>query len=407
MISSNWPYNSLSSSSASGRWRGGQQAISTPVLSRLAHMLQHGQNGQQLAEHLQLEAFQLLLWGHDSVDISSSGTARRPGDPSSHLLAEVVTSGSSVPMGDGRMTTGSRGSRLASPPPCETPSPGWRLHSTAHQNHHHALFLMCSSEEMSEDFSDSKIGSSGCLMASVLPSLFMDIASSRAWDRKITWDIGNISSCSNQEELWSSVKTAQSITPRVSFSGDTFWVDTITQEEDFSKEENITKEEAMNEKDIITQKPTITQEESVTEEVTINQGEDITQEATITQEEDMAPEVTMTLDETRTEEVTTADGVIMAQTETLTEEETLTEHEDIIQKATIILEVKMNQLVTLTREDSITQEEAITHGQPEDAGPASTHNQRIPSWKRVKKILVSCFRHLFCCLPPVKRRRTS
>ncbi|ERE66104.1 sperm motility kinase X-like protein, partial [Cricetulus griseus] len=257
----------------------------------------------------------------------------------------------------------------------------------AHQNHHHALFLMCSSEEMSEDFSDSKIGSSGCLMASVLPSLFMDIASSRAWDRKITWDIGNISSCSNQEELWSSVKTAQSITPRVSFSGDTFWVDTITQEEDFSKELNITQVEVMNEKDIITQKPTITQEESVTEEVTINQGEDITQEATITQEEDMAPEVTMTLDETRTEEVTTADGVIMAQTETLTEEETLTEHEDIIQKATIILEVKMNQLVTLTREDSITQEEAITHGQPEDAGPASTHNQRIPSWKRVKKIL--------------------
>ncbi|EGW14666.1 Sperm motility kinase X [Cricetulus griseus] len=187
-----------------------------------------------------------------------------------------------------------------------------------HQNHHSALFHMGSSEEMSENFSDSKIGSSGCQMASVQPSLLMDTVSSRPHNRETTCDNGNMSSCSNLEELWSSVKTAQSITPRGSYSADMFWVDIITQEENFSKEVNITQVEVMNEKDIITQK-TMTQEESVTEEVTINQGEDITQEATITQEEDMAHEATMTLDETRTKEVTMADGVIMAQTETLTE----------------------------------------------------------------------------------------
>ncbi|EGW02972.1 hypothetical protein I79_022229 [Cricetulus griseus] len=265
-----------------------------------------------------------------------------------------------------------------------------------HQNHHRALFLMCSSEEMSENFSDSKIGSSGSLMASVQPSLLMDTASCRPGNNETTCDIGNISSCSNQEELWSSMDTAQSITPRGSFSGDTFWEDAITQEEDISKEVNITQEEVMNEKDIITQKTTMTQEKSVTEEVTINQGEDITQEATITQEEDMAHEVTMTLDETRSKEVTTADGVTMAQTESITEEKTLMEHEDIIREATITLEVTMNQLATLTQEDSITKEETITHDQPEDAGPASTCNQRFPIWKGVKKILVNCFRHLCC-----------
>ena len=48
------------------------------------------------------------------------------------------------------------------------------------------------------------------------------------------------------------MEKTQSVTPRVSFSVDTFCVDTIKQVEDISEEVNITQEEAMNEKDIIT-----------------------------------------------------------------------------------------------------------------------------------------------------------
>ncbi|EGW11402.1 Sperm motility kinase 2B [Cricetulus griseus] len=297
-----------------------------------------------------------------------------------------------------------------------------------YQNNHRALFLMYSSEDMSEIFSDSTIGTSGSLMSSVQPSLLMYTASSRPDHNETTHDTDNISSLSYQEELWSSMEIAQSVTSTGSFSGDIFQVDTSKQEEDINEEVNITQEEAMNEKDTITQETTITQEESITEEVTITQGEDISEEATITQEvsvtkevtitkeeaitheltiiqeEDMAHEVTMTLEETRTKEVTMADGVSMTQTESITEEETLMEHEDIIREATITLEVTMAQLVTLTQECTITQEEAITHGQPEDSGPASSGNRRRPSWKGVKKIMVNFLRHLCCCLPPAKRR---
>ncbi|MEJ1286839.1 hypothetical protein NN561_017851 [Cricetulus griseus] len=208
-------------------------------------------------------------------------------------------------------------------------------------------------------------------------------------------------------------------------------VDTITQEEDINEEVNITQEEAMNEKDTITEERTITQEKAITEKVTITQEEDITKQATITQEvsvtkgvtitkeeaitheptiileEDMAREVTMTLEDTRTKEVTMADGVSMTQTESITEKETVIKHEDIIQETTITLEVTMAQLATLTQESTITQEEAITHGQPEDAGPASSGKRRCPSWKRVKKIMVNCLRHLFCCLLSAKRRQDS
>ncbi|ERE66630.1 sperm motility kinase X-like protein [Cricetulus griseus] len=124
---------------------------------------------------------------------------------------------------------------------------------------------MCSSEEMSENFSESKIQSSGSLMSSVQTSLLMYTASSRP-DHNETKRDTVISSCSYQEELWSSMETAQSVTPRGSFSGDIFQVDTIKQEEDISEEVNITQEEAMNNKDSITQETTITQEESITEE---------------------------------------------------------------------------------------------------------------------------------------------
>ncbi|ERE66262.1 sperm motility kinase X-like protein [Cricetulus griseus] len=218
---------------------------------------------------------------------------------------------------------------------------------------------------MSENFSDSKIGSRSSLMSSVQPSLLMDTASSRPGDNETTCDTGNISCCSNQEELWNSMDTAQSITPRYCFSGDTFCVETITEEEDIWKEVNITQEEALNEQDNISQETTITQEESVIGEVTINQEEDITQEATITQEEDMAHE------------------------------------------GTITLEMTMNQLATLTQEDSITKGEAITPGQPEDADPASSRNQRGPSWKGVKKIMVNGLRHLCSCPTAAKRSHDS
>ncbi|XP_035304430.1 sperm motility kinase X-like [Cricetulus griseus] len=273
-----------------------------------------------------------------------------------------------------------------------------------YQKRRRALLLTCSSEEMSENFSDSKIRSSGSLMSSVQTSLLMYTASSSLDHNETTHDTDNISSCSYQEELWSSMETAQSVTPTGSFSGDIFQVDTITREA-ISEEVNITEEKAMNEKDTITQERTITQEESITEEVTITQGEDITEQATIIQEEDMAHEVTMTLEETRTKEVTMADG--MTQTESITEEETVIKHEDIILEATITREETMAQLATLTQEDGITQEEAITHGQPEDAGPASSANRRRSSWKRVKKIMVNCLRRLCCCLPPATRRQDS
>ncbi|XP_075816809.1 sperm motility kinase 2B-like [Microtus pennsylvanicus] len=53
------------------------------------------------------------------------------------------------------------------------------------------------------------------------------------------------------------------------------------------------------------------------------------------------------------------------------------------------------------------QEEAISHGQPQDAGPASSQNQRRHRWKRVKKTLVNGFRHLCCCLPPAESNHAS
>ncbi|XP_035304848.1 sperm motility kinase isoform X1 [Cricetulus griseus] len=191
-------------------------------------------------------------------------------------------------------------------------------------------------------------------------------------------------------------------------------------------------------------------EVSVTKEVTITKEAAIIQDPTITQEEDMAHEVTMTLEKTTTKEMTMDDGVSMTQTESITEEETIIKHEDIILEATITMEETVAQVRTLTQERTITQEEAITHGQPEDAltrertitqevaithgqpedaltqertitqeeaithgqpedaGPASSGNRRRSGWKRAKKIMVNCLRHLCCCcLPPAKRRHDS
>lgn len=62
----------------------------------------------------------------------------------------------------------------------------------------------------------------------------------------------------------------------------------------------------------------------------------------------------------------------------------------------------------VTREVSTRQEEAVvTHGQPQDARPASSRNQRRHRWKRVKKSIISCLRHLCCCLPPTEGNNAS
>ncbi|CAO2600553.1 hypothetical protein LEMLEM_LOCUS10362 [Lemmus lemmus] len=58
---------------------------------------------------------------------------------------------------------------------------------------------------------------------------------------------------------------------------------------------------------------------------------------------------------------------------------------------------------TIAQEVTTRQEEAITHGQPQDARPASSQNQRCHCWKRVKKTIVNFLRHLCCCLPPSER----
>ncbi|XP_040597038.1 sperm motility kinase X-like [Mesocricetus auratus] len=169
-------------------------------------------------------------------------------------------------------------------------------------NRHCALFLTCSSEEMSENFSESMIGKSGSLRASVHPSsLLMYTASSSPEHNETTRDTGNRASCSYQEEFWSSVETVQSVTPKGSSS----------------------------------------------------HQEATTKEATVTQEEDDTPEMTMTQD------------------------------------------------------DSITEENAITHGQPEVAGPASSQSRRRHRWKGVKRAMVNCLRHLCCCLAPANRSHDS
>ncbi|XP_051059203.1 sperm motility kinase X [Phodopus roborovskii] len=178
-------------------------------------------------------------------------------------------------------------------------------------------FLKYRSEEMSENFSKSKIGLCDRLMATDRPSALMYINSSRLDHNETTFDIGNKSFCSPQKEHCSSMETAQRVTHGCSSPGDTLQVETITQEA------------------------------ACTEEVTITQEEAITLETAMTQESN------------------TSLG------------------------------------------DIITQEEEITSGQPEDTSPASSPHRRRPRWKRVKKTIVNCLRHLCCCLPPAKRSSNS
>ncbi|XP_040593023.1 sperm motility kinase 2B-like [Mesocricetus auratus] len=247
-------------------------------------------------------------------------------------------------------------------------------------NRRPALFLMYSREEMSESSSQSMIWSSGCLMDSIHSSS-VPMYTDYSWPdhNETTGDTGSLPSGRYHEELG------------------------MTQQEDISEEVHITQEEAMNEEGTITQETTITQEVSITEEVTITHQEATTKEATIAQEEDMTREVTMTQDGNLTEEITMVNGATMSHIE----EETIVKHEDILQEATVTLEVRRTQAVTMTQDDTVTEEEAITHGQPEVAGQASSQNRRRHRWKSFKKTMVNCLRHLCCCLPPARRSGDS
>ncbi|XP_035304940.1 sperm motility kinase 2B-like [Cricetulus griseus] len=208
---------------------------------------------------------------------------------------------------------------------------------------------------------------------------------------------------------------------------------TITQEEeDMAHEVTMTLEKTMTKEMTMDDGVSMTQTESITEEETIIKHEDIIREATITMEETVVQLRTLTQERTITQEEAITHGQpedALTRERTITQEETITKHEDIILEATITMEETVAHLRTLTRERTITQEEAITHGQPEDAltrertitqeetithgqpedaGPASSGNRRRSGWKRAKKIMVNCLRHLCCCcLPPAKRRHDS
>ncbi|XP_042130372.2 sperm motility kinase 2B-like isoform X1 [Peromyscus maniculatus bairdii] len=209
--------------------------------------------------------------------------------------------------------------------------------------------LMGSNLEITEYFTQSEIGSFGSHMASVQPPLFLDTSSPRPHQSETPGDTdNNLSSCSPQEELWSSQEASQYFTP----TGSSPW-DTL-------QEETMTRDEA------------------------------ITHEATKTQENTMIQETSMTYEATMTHDVA------INQEATLTQETTMTQEATIIQEEAITLDMAM------------TQEAAITHGQSQDAGPASSRTRRRHSWKRIKETIMNCLRNLCCCcVPPAEGGHAS
>ncbi|XP_040593004.1 sperm motility kinase X-like [Mesocricetus auratus] len=229
------------------------------------------------------------------------------------------------------------------------------------QNGHSSLDLTRSRVVMSQSSSESKIGSHVSPNDSVHSSLFLMFNDSCCPDPKeTTCNTGSVSSWSYQEELCSSLDTAQSVTSRGPSSGDTRMGDSMIHEEVIYEDLNNTQEEAVT------------------------------------------PEVTNTQDETITEERTRVDDVNMTHTEAVIEENIM-EEEDMHREANISLEVRRTQAGHKTQDDSITEEEAITHGQPEVAVQASSPILRRHRWKGFKKTMVNCLRHLSCCLPPARR----
>ncbi|OBS72177.1 hypothetical protein A6R68_13246 [Neotoma lepida] len=114
-------------------------------------------------------------------------------------------------------------------------------------------------------------------------------------------------------------------------------------------------------------------------------------------------------------------GETNRQEQALTQEASSTQEatiiiEALIQDANIIPEATMTRADTITLEKDVTldiamtHEETITHGQPQDAGPASSQTRRRHRWKRVKKTILNCLRHICCCCclaPPTERSHAS
>ncbi|XP_076423426.1 sperm motility kinase-like [Peromyscus maniculatus bairdii] len=291
-----------------------------------------------------------------------------------------------------------------------------------------------SSLESIEYFTHSDFGSFGCHLASVQPPLFLDTSSPRPHQSETPGDTdNNLSSCSPQEELWSSQEAPQYFTPTGSSPWDTLQEETMTQDEAITHELTMTEDEAMTHEgtmtqdEVITHDATLIQDEVITQDTTLSQegttltqDEVITQQTTLTQQRTMTKEGKMTQNEAIThdasmiqEKTMNHDGT-MVKNETISQEATIMQVEAIIQDATISPEATMTQVENLIQEEAITldmaitQEVAITHGQPQDAGPASSRTRRRHSWKGVKKTIMNCFRNLCCCcLPPAERGRAS
>ncbi|XP_028711608.2 uncharacterized protein LOC114682012 [Peromyscus leucopus] len=314
-----------------------------------------------------------------------------------------------------------------------------------------------SSLESTEYFTHSEFWSFGCHLASVQPPLFLDTTSPRPHQSETPGDTdNNLSSCSPQEELWSSQEAPQYFTPTGSSPWDTLQEETMTQDEAITHELTMTEDEpmthegTMNQDEVITHDATLIQDEVITQDTTLSQegtmsqDEAITHDATLTKDEVITQQTTLTQDEVITQQTTltqqrtmTKEGKMtqneaithdatmiqektmnhdgtMVKNETISQEATIMQVEAIIQDETISPEATMTQVENLIQEEAITldvsmtQEVAITHGQPQDAGPASSRTRRRHSCNGVKKTIMNCFRNLCCCcLPPAERGQAS
>ncbi|KAL1783250.1 Sperm motility kinase X [Sigmodon hispidus] len=189
--------------------------------------------------------------------------------------------------------------------------------------------------KITENLTQSRIAVCSSLMASVHTPNSMFTSNHWSDQNETTGGTGNMSACSPREELRYSLEEAKSTNPRASSPVDTFVEDI--------------------------QEGTISQETTVNKNMKITQEKTISQETTTLQEEAMFLEVS-----------TTPVGNVI-------QEETAIQEEDIIQDVTII------------------QAGTMTHEQPQDAVPDDSGNRRHHRWKAVKKTIVNCLRHLYCC----------
>ncbi|XP_076423089.1 uncharacterized protein LOC121828027 isoform X2 [Peromyscus maniculatus bairdii] len=324
-------------------------------------------------------------------------------------------------------------------------------------------FFTSSSLESTEYFAQSEIGLFGGHLGRVQPPLFLDTSSLRPQPSETPGDTdNNMSSCSPQEELWSSQEASQYLNPTGSSSWDTLQEENMTQDEPVTHQLTMSQDEAMtheailaqievithewnmtqddgithdeiltqdvaisqkntwNHDEAITHDEILTHDEGITQKTTLMKKETIIQETTITQNRTMTQDEEITHDETLTWKMTMNHEGTMIQVEALSQESIMIQEatimvvEAIIQDATITPEVTMTQVETMTKEEAITLDKAmtleviITHGQPKEACPASSRTRRHHSWKGVKKTIMNCLRNLCCCcLPPAERGPAS